>query len=465
MSTGGSRRGRSAGRPAGDGPGDADQEELRALTDALMAGIAGLSGQEYVDEYAAARRPAPGDGGPCRGHGLSRNPDETVPTQSASTLIAVPNYLIRVQLPDRPGALGAVASRIGSVGGDVVSIDILQRDNGAVVDELGVGLAGDHLLGLLRDEILEVDGVSIEALRPVDGALPDRHAELLDIATELFVQVTPDALLDRLADRVCRSLVADFAAIVDADTTRVGCGHGERPSDDEVRAMALWAAAPTGARWAPTTWWPGDPSTGVAAAELVRAGVVLVVGRATRSSGPASASGSPSWPSSPTTAGASWPVIRPGRLPGPAPASGRRAHPGRRGPASAPAGSAPGRRTASAVHRAARSSSDPQTPSARPAMVAAPRAVVSTDRGRTTSRPAWSASVLEQQVHDRRPRRRPGAPVGAVPVAAMASSTSRTWKPMASITARARWARPGAPAQPGDRARGRRGPSGGCRVR
>ena len=31
---------------------------------------------------------------------------------------------------------------------------------------------------------------------------------------------------------------------------------------------------------------------------------------------------------------------------------------------------------------------------------------------------------------------------GAVPVAAMVSSTSRTWKPMASIMARARWARP-----------------------
>ena len=82
------------------------------------------------------------------------------------------NYLIRVQLPDRPGALGAVASRIGSVGGDVVSIEILQRDNGIVVDELGVGLAGDHLIDLLRDEILEVDGVSIESVRPVEGPCP-----------------------------------------------------------------------------------------------------------------------------------------------------------------------------------------------------------------------------------------------------------------------------------------------------
>ena len=193
----------------------------------------------------------------------------------------MPNYLIRVQLPDRPGALGAVASRIGSVGGDVVSIDILQRDNGAVVDELGVGLAGDHLLGLLRDEILEVDGVSIEALRPVEGALPDRHAELLDIATELFVQTSSDDLLDHLASRVQRSLVADFAAIVDADTTRVTSTHGDAPDDDEVRAMALWAVAPTSPPvGADMTGGEGtDPSPGVAAAELVRAGVVLVVGR------------------------------------------------------------------------------------------------------------------------------------------------------------------------------------------
>jgi 1-acyl-sn-glycerol-3-phosphate acyltransferase len=33
-----------------------DQEELRALTDALMAAIAELSGQEYVDEYASRRK-------------------------------------------------------------------------------------------------------------------------------------------------------------------------------------------------------------------------------------------------------------------------------------------------------------------------------------------------------------------------------------------------------------------------
>ena len=54
-------------------------------------------------------------------------------------------YVIRVWLPDRPGALGAVASRIGAVGGDVVAIDILERGAGRAIDELVVDFAEENL--------------------------------------------------------------------------------------------------------------------------------------------------------------------------------------------------------------------------------------------------------------------------------------------------------------------------------
>ncbi len=137
------------------------------------------------------------------------------------------NYLIRVQLPDRPGALGAVASRIGSVGGDVVSIDILQRDHGIVVDELGVGLGGDNLIDLVSDEILEVDGVSIESVRPVAGPMPDRGSELLELATALFRQTSVSGLFELLTVRVRRSLIASFAAVIDADHAVVVAGDGQ----------------------------------------------------------------------------------------------------------------------------------------------------------------------------------------------------------------------------------------------
>ena len=54
--TAGDHRQRPSGRRQPVRRRPADQEELRALTDALMADIAGLSGQEYVDEYASRRR-------------------------------------------------------------------------------------------------------------------------------------------------------------------------------------------------------------------------------------------------------------------------------------------------------------------------------------------------------------------------------------------------------------------------
>ena len=70
-------------------------------------------------------------------------------------------YVVRIKLPDRPGALGLVASRIGAVGGDIVAINILEREGGQAVDEFVIEIGGDHLIELLRNEIHEVDGVVV----------------------------------------------------------------------------------------------------------------------------------------------------------------------------------------------------------------------------------------------------------------------------------------------------------------
>jgi UTP:GlnB (protein PII) uridylyltransferase len=77
-------------------------------------------------------------------------------------------YVLRIWLPDRPGALGLVASRIGAVGGDIVAVDILGRGDGRAMDEFVIELAGEHLVELLGTEIHEVDGVTLEEVREVD---------------------------------------------------------------------------------------------------------------------------------------------------------------------------------------------------------------------------------------------------------------------------------------------------------
>jgi hypothetical protein len=178
----------------------------------------------------------------------------------------VATYLIRLRLPDRPGALGAVASRIGAVGGDVVSIDVLQRGGGEVVDEFGVVLLDEGLTELLMAEILEVDGVALEALRVVDGALPDRHTEILDTATTLFKQTSPDGVLEYLTGQVRRSLEATFAAILDPEASRTVAVDGDAPAELDLVGLARLEADPEG-------------DDHLAITGLIRAGMVLVVSR------------------------------------------------------------------------------------------------------------------------------------------------------------------------------------------
>jgi hypothetical protein len=84
---------------------------------------------------------------------------------------SVVTIVVRVWMPDRPGALGQVASRIGAVRGDVLSIEILEQGGGRAIDELTVSLPDDDLMPLLTAEIDAVDGVSVESIRVVD---PDR---------------------------------------------------------------------------------------------------------------------------------------------------------------------------------------------------------------------------------------------------------------------------------------------------
>ncbi len=81
-------------------------------------------------------------------------------------------YVVRIALPDRPGALGLVASRIGAVGGDIVAINILERDGGQAVDEFVVEIGSHDLIELLQSEIHEVDGVTVMEIRAADSTTP-----------------------------------------------------------------------------------------------------------------------------------------------------------------------------------------------------------------------------------------------------------------------------------------------------
>ncbi len=93
--------------------------------------------------------------------------------------------VVRVWLPDRPGALGQVASRIGAVRGDVLGIEILEVGGGRVIDELVVSIDHLDLVELLITEVGAVDGVSVEHVRPIEGDRADPDLTALAVGAEL----------------------------------------------------------------------------------------------------------------------------------------------------------------------------------------------------------------------------------------------------------------------------------------
>ena len=123
------------------------------------------------------------------------------------------NFVVRVWLPDRPGALGQVASRVGAVRGDVVGIEILERGGGSAIDEITVALPDPSLVDLLVSEIRQVDGVAVEDVRPVAANRPEGAMAALSTA-EAIVAAPCD---ERAAAAACalRALFdADWAAVL-----------------------------------------------------------------------------------------------------------------------------------------------------------------------------------------------------------------------------------------------------------
>jgi hypothetical protein len=142
--------------------------------------------------------------------------------------------IMRVWLPDRPGALGQVASRIGSVRGDVLGIEILEVGAGRVIDELVVALPDHGLVDLMVNEVHAIDGVSVEYVRPVDGSHSDAGLLALSLAAEL-AETDDDQRLAVLADGVARLTESDWSIVVSDGASVASCG--ETPTADWIASL------------------------------------------------------------------------------------------------------------------------------------------------------------------------------------------------------------------------------------
>ena len=182
-------------------------------------------------------------------------------------------FLVRVWLPDRPGALGAVASRIGAVRADVVGIDILERGAGRAIDELVVQLPDPTLVTLLAAEISQVDGVDVEDVRPAPARLYDPRLDALETAALLVAASTPAELLCELTASARRDFEAEWAAAIDLDDRVLLASEGAPPPPPWLAAFV--AGSSSSAAVVAGECGPDD----VAWTALTDHGVALVLGR------------------------------------------------------------------------------------------------------------------------------------------------------------------------------------------
>lgn len=179
--------------------------------------------------------------------------------------------VLRVWMPDRPGALGQVASRIGAVHGDVTAIDILERGAGRVIDELVVSLPEATSIELLASEIRAVDGVAVEHIRPSDDDRLDSGTAFLELAARV-ADTAPGERLAVLGEGLRLAADADWAVVL---------RHG---------VIAHCAGAPPDPAWLLAfldgsehldTSRPAGPDD-VVWAHLPKSGVAVAAGRADR---------------------------------------------------------------------------------------------------------------------------------------------------------------------------------------
>jgi hypothetical protein len=163
-------------------------------------------------------------------------------------------YVLRASLPDRPGSLGGLATELGRLPADIVSLRVIDRDDFQAVDEIcvdGEGLSPERL----RRAAQNAPGVIVETVRRISRVpdplsalvLADRLARSVGDPNETLVDGLPEAL----------SAAWALALSIEADGPEVFAATADAPPPGLMDTP--WLPL-TGARrlplgdWAPVNW-------------------------------------------------------------------------------------------------------------------------------------------------------------------------------------------------------------------
>ena len=137
-------------------------------------------------------------------------------------------FLLRVELPDVPGSLGALATALGGAGADIEAIEIVERrSDGKVVDDVLLELPPQVMPDALITACHQLEGVTVDWISRYNaGANLSMDLEAVERFTE-----DPTRAIAQLVDVIPETFRTDWAMALDR-------------LDGEAHVMAKSSTAP-----------------------------------------------------------------------------------------------------------------------------------------------------------------------------------------------------------------------------
>jgi hypothetical protein len=202
-------------------------------------------------------------------------------THRCGTVSRVSSYLLRVQLADRPGSLGSLAVALGSVGADILSLDVVERGPDYAIDDLVVELPPGGMPDTLITAAEALQGVRVDSLRPHTGLL-DAHRELA-LIDHVAAAGNSTAKLQVLVDEAPLVLRVSWCTVLRKSGNEFERIAGSRGAPETRLTNVPWmpiehaTALNASEDWVPQVW--RDLDTTLIAAPLDTPDTSLVLGR------------------------------------------------------------------------------------------------------------------------------------------------------------------------------------------